>query len=237
MSNFLYFKSGDTRKVVTKDDVAELGLEYALGASIENREVTAGPGGQKGVVFCDSLRSDRPAGYFPDKQTWREMPARDGRPPLYIGYWNDAKPTPESLAREGRLKSVPVIMADDQPWRIPIVRQFNEETGEYESKLPAYLDYDEHGNAVRGRTLDCYQSLWDLTAPVVEPDFGTGDPNEDELKLFTAAVALLQANYAVALPELAILGVLAADDSIVAAIQIHCRYDQLLRLTQQDSGE
>lgn len=228
--NFLYFKSGNTSKVVSKEDVAELGLEYALGQSIENREVLNGPGGQKGVVFCDSERSgDRAAGYFPDQQTWREMPARDGRPPLYIGYWNDAPPTPASLARKTQLPAAPVLMADDRYWQIPIVRNYDEQSDTYTSNLPAYLDYDEQGNITKGRVLGCYKRLWDLTAPVADIKFGTGDPNVSEQQLFTAVVALLQANYVVDLPELAVLGVLADDYSLTAAIEVSCRLDRLKR--------
>lgn len=226
--NFLYFKAGSIAKVVTKQDVRELGLEYALGDSIENREVLSGPGGQRGVVFCDSARAgDRSAGYFPDQQTWREMPTRDGRPPLWIGYWNDAPPTPESLARASQLPGVPVLMADERHWLIPIVRNYDEQRDVYTSNLPAYLDYDGEGRIVPGQVLACHQRLWDLTAPVADAQFGTGDPLESEQQLYTAVVALLTANYVVDLPELVVLGVLASDYSLATVVEVSCRYDRL----------
>lgn len=230
MSYFLYFKAGGGK--VTRADVEQYGLDYALGESIETREVLAGPDGSAGGwVFCDSYRAgNRAAAYQPDQQTWRELPHREGRPALWVGYWNDAKPTPASLQRPAMLPGAGVLLADGHQWTVPIVRRAIESDSQlvaYECQLPCYLDYDAEGRVTKGRVLGVHQRLWDLTAPVADAKFGTGDPLESEQQLYTAVVALLRANYVVDLPELVLLGVLADDESLALVVQVSCRYDQL----------
>jgi hypothetical protein len=241
MSCFLYFVSGRGTPV-KREDLAKLGLEYAFTSSLQNCEVRGNtPSGQNGYVCCDAKRSgDRTAGYYPDQQTWREMPKRPDGTRVWIGYWNEAKPTPDSLERASTLPGARLKLADDRMWLVPIVRIHDRQTDTYKSNLPTYLDFDAEGRVVPGRVVDAYQRLWELTAPVAEREFGQAESDTDKdlatQQLYTAVVALLQANYVVALPELVMIDAL-ADDCLALLVQISCRFDQLREWIAASKGD
>jgi len=236
MGGFLYFRSGDTRPIGL-DGVTGLGLGYILddGSSIETRQVNAGsPSGKAGLVFADSSRHDPKhlVGINLAEQVWREMPASGDRAELWIGYWKDSKPVPDDLARPSMLRGPKLKMADGNAWQVPIVRRYDESLDQWESELPAILDYDKQGHIIRGKPLEKYKQLWDITAVLAGEQFerDSGENIEiDDQQVYRAVVALLQANYVVALPELVILEALADDDSLSLVALASCRYDQLMK--------
>lgn len=232
MSGFLYFVSGDQRPV-TKETVAKWGLAYAFPGSIEGRPCNHNSmTGSQGYVFCDPARhGGKAVGMYADQQTWRKMPNVEGRPELWVGYYNEAKPTPSDLQREKLLRGPKIKLAEGNAWQIPIVRRFDDAAQRWESELPAYLDYDDAGKLITGKPLKEYSHLWDVTAPLADARFmkdaGEAAPDVTEQQVVTAVVALVQANYVAALPELIALGALEESDLAMIAM-VSCRYDALV---------
>jgi hypothetical protein len=233
MAGFLYARAGT--KPIDAKAIDALGLRYAITGPVQNRETNSkGPNGGPCCLFAEESRqAGKSVGYYPDQQTWRKMPTIEGRPELWIGYWNDAKPTPTDMARRQMLRGASLKLADGNHWQIPIVRRYDDAAQRWESELPALLDFDDAGNVVRGAPVAAYASLWEATAPLADEQFaqdsGESDAKGlDEQQLYRAVVALLQANYVVALPELAMIGALADDESIATIVMVAVRYNALI---------
>lgn len=229
MAGFRYFISGETRPL-DRARVEALGLGYAFTGGIENRSLgPVSPNGLPGTVFADDTRQgDKAAGYYPDEQTWRKLPRREGRPELWVGYWNDAKPTPADLIRPRTIRGgVDIILADGNAWKIPVVRRFDEVEQKWRSALTTYVDIDEDGKPIKGDPLEEYAHLWDITAPLAEGMFnGEATATTDE-QVYAAVIALIQANYVVDLPELVAIRALANDDTLGLVVMAATRYEQL----------
>lgn len=226
MAGFLYFWSGGPASISVAK-ASEFGLGYAFaGASIETRQVNGNsPSGKAGLVFCDEKRQGgRVCGCDMANQTWRKMPDVEGRPELWVGYWNDAKPGPQDLQRETMLRGPLIKFADGNQWQIPIVRKWMEDR--YESELPALLDYDSTGKITRGKPLAKYAELWDATTAIADAHVSGEAYTEDQL--YDALFRLLAANYVVSFVELVSLGALADDGAIGVAVLASCRYDMLI---------
>lgn len=212
MAGFLYFASGITQNV-TPEKVKKWGLDYAFtGGSIENRVTNNNsPSKVAGVVFCDSTRAGgKVAGYHPDQQTWRKMPTVEGRPELWVGYWNDAKPKPEDLHRGIKSECLKGMLLDGNYWEITSTHFFDKETGTFQSDLPALLDFDDTGKLVRGPTVPEFRELEELTAPLID----AMDGKEVSLQtLYECAIALLRHRYVIDVPEVVMLGLLPFSDT------------------------
>ena len=233
MAGFCYFVEGDL-KSLDLQTIEGLSLSYAFDSAPACRE-SAGktPSGNRGLFFADSNRlGELMPGYYPDKQTWREMPTVEGQPRLFVGYWNDAKPTPQDLAREKPVDGLMVKLADGNMWQVPEVRNYNEQTNEWECRLPCYLDYDMSGKIKRGLPMAEYSLLWDATAPLGSELFDAEvegrAPEVDDQQMADCVAALLQANYAVSFPELVVLGVLTDTGDLAFIVMAACKKDKLL---------
>lgn len=228
----MYFRSGDQR-TLTKEGVAKLRLAYAFPAGIQCVQVNSNsPSKSQGLVFADPARHEgKRVGYFPDQQTWRKLPTVEGRPELWVGYWNDAKPGPGDLRRRELLRGPQLKLTDGQAWQIPIVRHFDDASQQWESDLPALLDIDDAGKLIKGTPLKEYSHLWDVTTPLADTQFANDSEISSrevtEEQVVTAVVALLQANYVVALPELIAIGALQEADLAMIALA-SCRYEALI---------
>jgi hypothetical protein len=230
MSGFLYFRSGDTRPL-TKEGIAKLGLSYAFTGSIENRQTTGNsPSGKAGSVLAEDARHQgKTIGYYPDKQTWRKLPNVEGRPELWVGYWNDAKPGPEDLERKPMLPGeVSMMLGDGKRWVIPTLTEFDDAM-KGECQLPAPLEYDDEGNLFTTKPTGIYGQLWDAVHPVAlgvcfgssEADAEIKEPSDAEVR--KAAFTLLRANYVVDMPELVALGCLRNDTTFRTIVMASCR--------------
>ena len=94
MSIFYYFVPG-ARPGWNTGKLASLGLGYALEDKHTARGCDNGPGGQHGIVVCHGANTDGKLGYFPERQSWRQIPDTY----LWCGCSGDEKPTPDDLAR------------------------------------------------------------------------------------------------------------------------------------------
>lgn len=213
---------------------ADVGLAYAFTSSPERCQASTGPGGRPCLVLQERSRhGQQPTGYYKDQQTWRKLPAVEGLPERWVGYWNDAKPTPEALERPRMLPSVAVRLVDDQYWKVPVVRRFDAATQTYSSALPRYLDLDDEGRVFPGAIQEKYAALWDAVTPIADAQFADGSEDSEEKlalceqQLCRAVEALLQTNYLVSLTELISLQALAPDTPALIALA-SCRYDTLM---------
>lgn len=232
MAGFIYAVKDDPTPV-TADKARAWGLGYAFTGTIENRPVNGNtPWSGAGNVFLESSRHHgRNAGIYADRQTWRRLPKRDGRPELWLGYWNDAKPTPEDLARSPMLAADMVIrLADGSAWRIPKVRQFDGVTGNWECLLPSLYDLDDDGNLFPAKPLAKHAHLWEITHPIaMAMCVKTDEPsNITDEQVRECAISLLQSNYVVDLPELVTLELLATGDTFASIVMAACRGKELL---------
>lgn len=225
MAGFLYFRSGDTRPL-NRAGVVALGLGYMLdGGGLETRPTSnGGPGGKSGLVFADAKRhADKTLGYYPDQQTWRKLPRVEGRPELWLGYWNDAKPGPVDLQRKRMLPGVPLTLGDDQEWSIPRLTELDDDR-QGECLLPAPLDYDDDGNLIAGKPVGENAELWDAVHPVaLGMCFEDADTRATAEDIQRAAFALMKRNYAVDMPELIVLGTLQEEIALSLIIVASCR--------------
>lgn len=154
--SFVYFVASTSRTAPTC-------LAYAFdGKQPAVRDIIgAGPGGNPGKLFGAGrwLHDGTGLGYFPDRQTW-VGPTTDG---VWIGFANDAPPTPEELARETQLRGHLVRLADGNNWLVPVARAFTD--GRWTSSLPRKLAYD---TATQTWTYDKpemrFQPLWDIAS-------------------------------------------------------------------------
>lgn len=202
MSGFLYFRPNLSRPVNLKD-VKAWGLGYAFENSPQSGTcANLTPTQTAGQVFGDAARHDEGRIKMDmEAQTWRKMP-RPGQDDVYIGYWKDAPPGPQDLARANQLGGYLVQLADGNQWQVPVVRMFDEASGQPRSNLPSYLDVDEDGKPIPGQVIPLYAHLWDLTAPFAEQMLSDGGPEVSTDDIYQAAKTLLQVNYVVDMIEI-----------------------------------
>jgi len=233
MAGFMYFAADRQKATVDLEDAEKWGLSYAFNSTPESRQVMNGPSGTHGVVFTDHLRQGgRTAGYYPDQQTWREMPEVDGRPALWFGYWNDAKPGPDDLMRPSPLAhDFSIKLADGNLWKVPRIRCYDNDSQRWECAMPSRMDFDKHGNLFAASPLEQHLGLWEMThgvATLICLGEQTVPPITDR-DVQRAAVAILQANYCVDIPELVLLGALSTGAMFAQVVMCACRGDSLLQ--------
>lgn len=218
MAGFIYFVPG-SHPLPTLDLVRSWGLAHALDGdgAISSREVNANsPSGQPGRVLGVEVRlAGKTLGVFPD-QAWRKLPQLDA----WVGYWRDAKPMPDDLARVKQIAGPTVEMADGNRWMVPLVLSLDVEAGRYEPGLPTRWDFNDDGEWVRGSIAEEHRALWDAAVPFADQRFemtGADDAAPQVVmtnkRLLDTVVLLLSANYVVGQAELAMLGALANDDA------------------------
>jgi hypothetical protein len=123
--------------------------------------LTAGPdgGGGKLVTFDAPGLPDTPRSIEPTTQTWLPAPI-DGdlaKGRYWLGFVNDAKPTPEELQRRDQIDGEPVKLADGNYWTIPI--------GEF---CPKRLTFDPDTGAEVAVPLDRHKQFTDIANEVFE---------------------------------------------------------------------
>lgn len=122
------------------------GVQYACPPSIANQfryGVTLdGPDGKSGVIYQQNATT-KSLQYDKTKQRWKRIPNTDA----YVGVWNAAPPTAESLIRTDHISGQYVNLAGDK-WLIPVARFEcdNETTG----FLTPQVDIDDFGNVIPG---------------------------------------------------------------------------------------
>lgn len=259
MSAFLYFLP-DQQLPVTREKLIAWGLDYAFDG-VPHHAAASGPDGQRGVLLCDQPRLEPhvPA-YRPEEQPWRKVPREPGSdgPEIHVGYYREAKPTIDDLAREEILPGELVELCDGHQWQVPLVRQAFPD-GSSSSALPAYLDVDDDGQIVRGETDPRYQWLFEVCTPFWEAWLAGFEAASDRLSLLSEqsteaerdeagifhidcptlledAVRVLSANYRIGLREAMQLQLWKTDAGPVDVLKAACNIElaQLLLLEKKN---
>ena len=211
--SLLYFIPGASS--VTRDQVAELGLLYAIDSFKGLGAV--GPSGVRGQVVCSSGEIQ---GYYPDKQTWIAAPKGDEEvPPFWVGWNNENRPTPEALARDEVLPGELITFRDGSKWNVPKLVSWEEDpNGErpavYSTPLPQMIDVDKYGNPVNGSVVKEYRDLFDLGMRVLAKRI-VGDDDLTVAQVLHFAADVIGMNYRVSLLELSssVLDHISTDDA------------------------
>lgn len=141
MSHLIYFFPG--KHGVTDALLRDCGLSQVIeGTVAESREVLNGPGDKSGVcaVFRRTSDSDVRVLYQESAQHWDECAGGA----YWIGYWRDAVPGPQDLARQVQIDGHMVELLDGNQWRIPLVRQWDGRTA-----LPCRIKLDPSGQEIQ----------------------------------------------------------------------------------------
>lgn len=230
MPGFLYFLPGPSQPSAAEWRAA--GLGYAFDASPAVRGCTGGPGGQNGAILADPRTPAEEVGYFPDRQTWRQLhvprstvhrpPSTPACPPTaaYVGY--SALPSPQDLARPEQLRGHWLTLLDERQWLVPVARAYTEEDGDLRwfHNVPQVLELDDAGRWQPGRVTARYAALWELACrwdeasmqavlSATQEDAGPVTVAFDFQDTVDAAVQVLAANYRLGPTEASLLGILA----------------------------
>lgn len=208
----LYFLRGETPPSVTPQLLRNLGLGDVLADCLDSPHefgrrlalrsvVNRGPDGSGGVILqAIPVHADcRGLGYFPDRQTWVNLP---GELPEDAGIWwgwnHDYPVTPDDLRRPAALEGHEVRLGE-HVWTVPVLRR-----GGIRPALPQTLVRRngrtelrlrrewEHVWAAAGRA-------WDLLTTV---------PSAEWDEVYDLCRTILRVNYRVGDPELELLAVL-----------------------------
>lgn len=213
---FLYYIPKCTQ--VTRELLATLGLNAVLDPNPRTAKVLAnGPDGGPGMLLCDKSYDHIPQMHA-GEQTWRPAPKRGAeRPPYWIGYHNDAKPTVDTIARGRLLNGAAITLHDGTRWIVPkLVEWRDSDRVEYETKLPQILDINDDGQLVPSRVDPKYEDIWNdgwrlhdtLVGRAASESFA--EMTVTECRDFACRV--LGLNYRVSALEVAMLGLL--DDQL-----------------------
>ena len=195
-------------------DAAGLGGVFR-GCPFTGRGTTAGPGGMPGQVVVaepENPLARKPAiGYFPDKQTWQQAPARQslGDGGWWIGWETASPPTPADLQRREAVGGYAVRLEDGNDWLVPVARRFPSGT-----MLPERLALGPAGEWVSAviprfaKFAEQAERVWvEFQRQAGVPEAATAEPLSvaDEIDI---AVEALGINYRIGRVEASVLGLL-----------------------------
>lgn len=214
-------------------EAKKLGLDYAFdGGTPAGANDISGPDGGRGAIFADSKRMGIQAiTYAPKVQTWRKIPRPAGAVPVWFGFYNEYRPTPEELERPTLLDGKGFQLADRRTWQIPVVRRFNESVG-FADSLPRSIDLDADGKWIYGPIVSKHVALWEAVGKFLDNLFiaiGQAKESPEPGKIETeytisdeldTVALLLGANYVVSKTEIAALGLLVDDGMIFEILKI-----------------
>jgi hypothetical protein len=230
---FLYYRPGHNRSV-SFDDIKHWGLEYAFDKAPVSGQCQGGtPDGGSGQVFIGQRTNGEVPLVNMEKQTWRKLPGDRMGAPVYVGFWNENKPTPEELVRPAILSGYQYTLADGHQWNVPLVRRYGDDG--HSCALPRMLDFDDEGKPIDGEVVSKYRGLWDLTKPIVDDLLATYELGElpevplTQKQAVEIAVSLLQVNYRVSLPEMVLLEALPNDSTVSGLCSCACDWPELIR--------
>lgn len=230
MPGFIYWIPNRTTIGVEELAQGELGYAFANETGITIVKLTAGPGGQGGILVA--LEASVPTAkvlYKPDEQEWRAIPASKLEAQCGM-YTTDADlPGPDVLLRRKLLQGHVTELGDGKDWLVPIARRFIEEDDElrWMCALPKRQDIDADGEWVDRGVVPRYRQLWKVaetfwtvrcaaTAAAAENDEGPKKVQFDFPDQLDACVTVLRENYRLSRIEVAMLGLL--DDETTGRI-------------------
>lgn len=243
--HLLYFVPGNGA-VADREALEQNGIGYAFeDSTYQNCECMSGPGGSHGVLVAPN--GAKRIAYKPDEQTWRQVPGHES----YVGFWNDDRPTPESLAREGGVRGHVVELADGQSWQIPIAQEWLEgpQGARVLRVLPESIDVDANGQWTGAGVHPAYARLWEyavqywdvwlaaLVGKAQEVDDET--PGDEKVvaemefdELMDAASCALATNYRMSPLEIGLLGLLTINHAH-RVLEAVCDWDSFWQIVKK----
>lgn len=197
-----------------KEKLQQLGLAYAFDGKWTIRGADPGPDAQRGIVVVAGDNADGRLGYYPERQTWRQIPKSE----CWCGYYTENRPTPDQLARQDQIPGVWLELDDGNKWQVPVARRMVEvDDWLYPvCALPTRLTLSAEGIWQPGEIKPRYERLWQL-ATQYETAFSDAMANQepDDKGMVTVkfeepdelAVLTMQTNYRVSAVELDLLGI------------------------------
>ena len=212
MSVFLYYIPEQPTEV-TLETAAGLGIGYAFEVKPDTRTVNGGPDGGNGIVFGNfALMGDLPSGYYPDKQTWRQMPKSE----VWIGYYTGTPPAPEDLIVKQPLAGHWVELGDGREWMAPVARGLSVDGDDIrqETRVPVMTGLDDDGNWTASEVSAKYAALWDTACSFWDhfaAAIGDAEEGEESAEFkfdgaHTSALLALSTNYRIGKVESVMLG-------------------------------
>ena len=206
----LYFVP-EPRLNVNAVDIAGVGLSYAFPRAVQRTPYPVGPDGSTGGVLLtrDGDYENALLIAKPDlkKQTWKNV----GK--YWVGYFNHLKPTEQKLRRPAMLTGDKIELANEF-WQIPRVFTFDEVDGEIlrSVNLNRYIDVNESGQLTYGDVEEKYREIHDVALQFLTEVYGDG---VEQLNAIEAAARVIQQNYYISVPEMALLKMLTQETSMV----------------------
>lgn len=202
MAGFLYFLPRSEPSAPSLDAIAAAGLGYAFDTQPEavtcrmNSPCGLGPG----FVLGDQSRmGDYSVKYAPAEQEWRKLPCG-----CVVGWYRDAPPGPDDLARDEQLPGYSLTMGDGRQWCWPLVRSVDD-LGDPVCLLPSVLVRDPESRRLKpGPPLQRYRRIWEETEWVWQA-LVSGDNTDHELRALETCGVLLGQNYRVSEEEIDLL--------------------------------
>jgi len=179
-----------------------------------------GPSGQPGRLHAHG----RTPAYYPDRQTWRQIPGSD----CWVGWTTGEAISPDEMLRDDAMQGHAVELADGRKWLVPVARAWSEEDAElrWAERLPMTAELDDAGRWQVGRVVGRYAALWDVASRFFESIYAGGKIDDENPGVFSfefddligAAVQVLAVNYRVGPVELSVLGAM-SDAAAIAVMQ------------------
>jgi hypothetical protein len=209
VSSWLYFFPGGN--VTNPSNVpAECELADVLGgASFSCRMVDNFQGHQGSLISVHpayksgGIESD--CAYLPDRQTWIAVTTEDSKLTHFVGFFNDARPTPADLLRPNACAGTAVEL-DGNSWIVPSVH--------LDCALPMTPHFVKRNAPLTFEVLPQYRKLMDDAKRVWEKV--VTDTLVSFQQASTFAIGCLGVNYRVGIPEVCSLGII----NTVTAFQV-----------------
>lgn len=240
---FLYFVPSYTRPISLKE-IRTFGLGYAFESNVQSGQCAIHtPTGTAGMIFADQTRhAEGRVKMDVENQVWAKLP-RPGQQDVYVGFWKDTKPAPDSLARAKQVSGYQVGMQDGSKWTVPLVRYFEKTSEQLLSGLPTKMALDDQGEVVAGDVIDRYQFLFDAMS-----DYAAAMQAGKLIELLESlplsrvcrdARTLLAANYIVDLPEIQALDIwqMTRPDECMEAVAIILAAIDFANFNEWDSAK
>ncbi len=219
MPGFLYFLN-NVQATPRKEELAALGLAHAFSKvpQMPSPPLVSGFAcgeiqGLSGMILFDPERVEPGrAGFFPDRQTWIQLPGSEGK--VFVGVDNSQIPTPGELQRVNMLPGSPVELGDERTWIVPIARSWSEcdERLVWSDEVPRSMTVLPDGRWGPGEVVPRYRELWEIGD--LYCSLCLGDPSEEQKRKineygsFSAAAIVLAVNYLVGPAECSLLRIL-----------------------------
>jgi hypothetical protein len=217
LKRFLYFIPGvggaNARMLSERGLITRLPNEYGCTTSTEGPD-------ESGRIGCIVAAGGRPAKYQPQKQRWIALASAKTQGDFGNGFVGlediDLPPAPADLERDAGVAGYMLNLSDGNPWRIPLLRKWDESKLAHVAALPQAIG----GELVEGKykfasRVKAEFSELDAISETIFPAFVEKKRFPVD-ELFELTAKLLAVNYRVGIEEIILLGLLTEEMALAA---------------------